>query len=667
MSWINSLAPWQWAVMLAVPPLIVLLYFLKLKRSPLVVPSTYLWKRTIEDMQVNSLWQRLRKSLLLLLQLLFVLALIIACLRPGFRSTQNIQSRRIFLLDTSASMQATDVKPTRFDAARRAISEQIDAMGSNDAVMLIAFSNRADVRQGFTSDRARLRAALDSTTVTNRTSDIGEALRAAAGLANPGRSSFNDMTDLQVAEAMPATVEIYSDGRFANIDEFNVGNLSPKFIAIGTAEASNVGIVAFSMERSLDKSGAAEAYGRIQNASPEPQTLTVELRQDERLLDAAELEMGPNETRGVSFRLPDPLTGVPYRLSIDSSDALSLDNFATTVLRPDRRLEVLVVSDGGQAIKTAFSTSVVAELARTTFVASDQYQRWSDANFQSLGQVDSTFDRVFDLVLFDSVPVNQLPPANSFVFGGSMSDATLWKTGPDVGPVLIVDWDRSSEILQYATMSNVRIAQGHNVEGPEGSRVLMRADNGPLMVTAPRGPFLDAVLGFGLTAQMDGKSVVNSDWPLKRSFPVFLLSLMQNLGGSTNRLANQSIRPGEPALVSVPTNINDVQIVNPSGTVQSVDRDSTGQIVFTATDPTGLYRVISSEKSDALLDAFVVNLSSAEETNIAAVNNLALGYQDVVSTAPSKPIRREYWRWLLGLGLMLLVAEWAVFSRLVWV
>ena len=72
---INTLHPWQWFVLLLVPPAIILLYFLKLKRQPLEVPSTYLWHRTIEDLHVNSLWQRLRRSILLLLQLLLVLLL----------------------------------------------------------------------------------------------------------------------------------------------------------------------------------------------------------------------------------------------------------------------------------------------------------------------------------------------------------------------------------------------------------------------------------------------------------------------------------------------------------------------------------------------------------------------------------------------------------------
>ena len=91
------LAWWQWAILGAVPPAIVLLYFLKLKRRPLEVPSTYLWQRTIEDLHVNSLWQRLRKNILLLLQLILVGLLLLACLKPSWQGDQLTERRSIIL------------------------------------------------------------------------------------------------------------------------------------------------------------------------------------------------------------------------------------------------------------------------------------------------------------------------------------------------------------------------------------------------------------------------------------------------------------------------------------------------------------------------------------------------------------------------------------------
>ena len=83
MNFLPTLSAWQWALIAVVPPAVVALYFLKLRRQPLEVPSTYLWQKSIEDLHVNSLWQRIRQNLLMYLQLLLLLLVIFALLRPA--------------------------------------------------------------------------------------------------------------------------------------------------------------------------------------------------------------------------------------------------------------------------------------------------------------------------------------------------------------------------------------------------------------------------------------------------------------------------------------------------------------------------------------------------------------------------------------------------------
>src|SRR5436305_12543131 len=133
----NTLAPWQWALLALVPPAIVALYFLKLKRQPLEVPSTYLWSKAIEDLHVNSLWQRLRQSLLLLLQLLLIAIIVLTLLRPGWSGTKLEGKRFVFLIDTSASMGATDVSPSRLDQAKRQEIDFIQEMEAGGVAMVI--------------------------------------------------------------------------------------------------------------------------------------------------------------------------------------------------------------------------------------------------------------------------------------------------------------------------------------------------------------------------------------------------------------------------------------------------------------------------------------------------------------------------------------------------
>ena len=66
--------------LLALP--VILLYMLRLRRQEIEVSSIMLWQQLLQDTEANTPWQRLRRNLLLLLQLLILAALVFALARP---------------------------------------------------------------------------------------------------------------------------------------------------------------------------------------------------------------------------------------------------------------------------------------------------------------------------------------------------------------------------------------------------------------------------------------------------------------------------------------------------------------------------------------------------------------------------------------------------------
>ncbi len=653
-----------WALALAVPIGILLLYFLKLRRREVEVPSTYLWLRMIEDMHVNSLWQRLRRNLLLFLQLLAAALVLLALLGVSWRGTRLVGERFIFLIDVSASMSATEQGRARWERARQEALAAVDQMDSDAVAMVVAFSDRAEVLQSFTDSRPALKEALRRLQPTARRTRLREALLVASGLANPGRLA-NDPTDVPVPDPLPATLVLLSDGRFP-VPDVPLGNLTPRFLPVGEEKTWNLAITALQVDRPPGRSDAWQAFAQVENFGSEPRRVLAELRRGQVLLDAQELEVPAEGATSVVFDLGQIEPG-PLELKLRIDDALALDNTAWAVVNPPQRADVLLVTPGNEPLELALQTSLAGELCHL-MVQSPQYLQTPQYRHAALAGT-------FDLVIFDRCepPLDEktkrplLPLANTWHLG-RVPRTAAWGFRPGVPwpPKLheqpqLIDLAAEHPLMQLVDMSGVDIVEGFSVPVPSGGHVLMEADTGPLMVVAPREGFLDLVQGFTLIDEEEGgKVVVTTNWPIRTSFPVFILNVLQVLGRAEQMARATSLRPGQVASLRINTTAAELTVVAPDGTHYPLRRRSGNLFPFLQTDQLGVYRVVDKDRT---VRWFTVNLFDRAESDVRARHQVQIRHQSVVGSAVRQPIQRPLWRWALLLALGVLVVEWITFTR----
>ncbi|MBI2807118.1 MAG: VWA domain-containing protein [Planctomycetes bacterium] len=461
--------PWIALIFVALPIALVILYFLRLKRKAVQVPSTFLWKKSVEDLHVNSLFQWLRNNVLLLLQLLVLLFLIYSVL--GFRIHGSVGTSRhyILLIDNSASMSAKDVAPTRLDWAKAEALKEIDAASDTDFGMVIVFNSKASTLQTYTNDREKLREAVRGIQQTFRSTRIEEALALAESLANPVRSTEDTASQdedvpedqkrtMVQARGIDTTVHLYSDGRFSKLSEATLANfnarLAGKTSALGKlnlqyhmagkikmvddkpvlSDANNLAIVGLNVRRQVAPGKAQPrliALVRVANYRSDRAAvrlkldvrdadgkLIVPLQQDipiakrthvAETADADEKDE-PGEA-SARFQLPahDPGKTLVLHAYLDKAgDDFPLDDHAWLVVGTTRKAKVLIVGDANRVLDACFDQEATRRYAI--------FEHLSPKELTSEGYRKKARNGEYDWIIFDRcAPADEadMPMANT--------------------------------------------------------------------------------------------------------------------------------------------------------------------------------------------------------------------------------------------------------------
>ncbi len=684
-------------------PLVIAMYLLKLRRNEAVVPSTLLWHKLVADVEANAPWQRLRRSLLLLLQLLLVLALALLAARPFLERPAGLARDLVLVVDASASMGATDLTPNRLEAAKAAAIDALRELPTGGKVSVIAAGRTARIVATGSTDLARVRQAIASIQVTASNGDLGDALTLASALA---------------ARSGDAEILVATDAALASVPTRRV-EAPVRVIQVGR-ERKNQAIVALAI-RTAPSGLTKSAFVSVANLDIESARRRIEVYGDGVLLEARNVFMDPQQRADVVI---DDITQqntrrvdvIEVRLVADSGsgttgappDQLASDDRAWAIVPSDELRQILLVSEGDPYLETALSYLPNTEL---------------------YGRAPKDYDTTtgleeFELIIFENFLPRVMPDTAVLAIApprtGPLGEVTGNLVNPGIGSL-----NPEEPILRYVDLSTIHIGEAKELVLPDWARTVIPGPGGaPLLYAGERAGQRAAVLAF---------EPRKSDLPLQVAFPIMLANLTGELLGGSGA-PTEAVTPGSPVTLPIPTGAAGVQVTRPDGTTTDLVPGTVGgtAVTYSQTDLLGVYTVTpiaapapsgspapsadpasprptpsagpSPSRTPIPADPnaplrFAVDLFDVAESNIApgSVNALVALGGGAPSAAPSgstppggavpdpspaptaepsgtpapavaapadrPPARDELWAPILLLVLLVLCVEWAVYQR----
>ena len=620
----------------AVIPFLILLYFLKLRRKRVTISSVLLIDEFVRDERVNTLFQRLHRVLLLLLQVLFLVLVVLALARPYLAVRASAPSDLVVIIDASASMAAEEDGASRLAVARSAALSIVGRLGSQDRAAVIEASTSPRILCEPTGSASRAAAAIAEVEQSHGESALADAVVLAASLKRE--------PDRQRA------LFLISDGRntrgssFAALPQFADNATRLVHVPVGGL-GPNLAITAVDARREPFNPYLVQVFLQVRNYGTEDTDVPLTLLLDEAPLAHSTVHVPAGSAAGLLLEeeIADTEEHV-LRVELGTGDALAVDDVAHFVLSGEEVVRVLHVSYREGFLDRALATD---EKVRVTHVTPD-----------ALGLVD--LDR-YDVVLFDGVPM-LLPPDADLAGKGVACLGCPVADPPELVPARladiiddaeVVDWAESHPLLRFSGAFDLRMLRLVNATERPGAEVLIRSREG--VVASLDDENMTRSLFFAVSADPG-----DSDFPFRVSFPIFWTRAVRWLGerSAASRtgvyLSASNVRVGDVVRAG---GVDDGAVVmGPDGRELPLEPVN-GEALYPVIGRTGVYEVRSGDASAR----FSVNLASRDESNltVVAVPQATAVAVERMNEAVERP--REMWRILGLLALALLLGEWAAY------
>ncbi len=652
---------------------VVVCYILKVRLRRVPVSTILFWRQIYDVNQPRSLWQRLRHWLSLVAQLALI-SLLVGALTDPFFAWETRQLRRIVLVvDNSASMNATDVSPSRLAAAKDEALRVIGGMRFRDELAIVAAGGPPRVVCGFSSHGRTLSHAVEDVVPTDNPTRVTEAVELARRLLGERQDEHQREIVVLTDNANPNPTELVSVAR--GLLHYSNAELTPnppdlsevvqkpenhrdKPSGVNTElivrrfgeNTGNVGITQFQVRRSLIDPLGYEILAEVTNASDDAVECRLEIDLNEDVVDVVPLKLTPGQRWSQSFEKTSA-DGGHLTATIDRADALATDNRAWAVLPKREMMPMTLVSEGNLFLQKVFESNPLVGLTRV------EPSGWKPT--AALGIT----------VLHRHVP-EQLP-SGSFLVIDPRGSCDLWQLGEPVQNPIVSQQDKefSNSLLGHVRLDNVLMPEARQVKfvGDEGVKVLARSLAGDPLLAIIERPGLKVLL---LTVNLD-----EGDLPLRTAFPILMMNALnwftENRGELREALPTGAITEIEIVALTAGARRESLSLIAPDGRRMALPMQAE-RLSLGPFDQCGIWRVVTPairdreegtklEEGETTLLELACNLADRSESDVRVPKSDEATPTAVVSA--SLLGNRPVWFWLIAFAWLMMAVEWWAYQR----
>ena len=605
--------------LLAIP--IILLYMLRLRRREVLVSSTYLWQRLVQDNEANTPWQRLRRNLLLLLQLLILAALVMALARPFITVPAVSAGRIVLLLDASASMNAVDMDGTRFEAAKSEALNVVNTMGAGDSMTVIRVTDVPEVIAPATSDRLVLTNAITNAQPSRASADWSSALTLAIGGAGAS-SDFN--------------VVIISDGGLGEAALLPEVPGDVSYIPVGQS-SGNVAISALATRALPGQS--PQLFTQLTNYGTQDTEVVFSLTVDGALFTSQFYTVPAGDDLSlISEQLPAGFGVVEARLALPSgstaTDYLEADNSAWAVSGTGGTRRAVLMSEGNLFIEQVLRSLPGVEAFRGDLTRGLPTQP-------------------FDLYILDGWLPNVLPEGDLLIINPPRS-TPLFTVGEESLNATQVRVQSDDPRMNFVDFDSVSLLAYRQITGADWAQTLISAADGPLLLAGEVDGRQVAVLTF---------DIHNTDLPLQIAWPILMANLLDWFAPQGIITTTSTLSVGDTLVIRPPLTAEALRVTQPGGAVRElpIDRQS---MIYAETEQTGVYQLEVLQAGEVQQSQlFTVKLFDPGESDITPQPTITLGSVTITPDAGDEVGQLELWPLVALLALLILLIEWYVYHQ----